>query len=845
MNFRPKFFRAIIQFILLLSISGCGTWENFTTYFNLYYNTATIFEDAEKEILSQKRDLFSNDPLVVPSNAKNGLIKVVEKASKLLQFNANSSFVDESLMMLGKSFYYQGNYQKGKRKFQELLATNTDNTEQILEANLWIAKSDFEMRSNSDALALLKEVRSKAVDEDISQIIKETYVQEIKYRLREKEYSAAIALTNEFLEVYDDDDIKSEVYYELANLYTITENKEKAITAYEKIFDYSPDFDLEISASIKYAKALREAGQMEKALEIFEDMKTEDKFSTSFNEIDLEIGKTQVALQNYQKANEQFRIVDSLYKNTPFASAANFELAEIYRYHIIDYDSSAKFYSKSLNSNPPKEYLEKVRDGSLLLNKYLRMRKEINKIDRQLFYSENPDIFFSDSSAYVEDSLRILSDYLEKKELQDIWNNVVTPATKTDTSKSIDLTLLKHSVIVKDSINKVDSLIRLGLYSPDDSIGLRQSIRKSLVDTFIKDSLHTVDSLVRVGKINPIDTVGLKLKLQKAIVEKSTNPFGQIDDGRNKLNQLLQNQSQVKIDTVKFKRNPPFKLKISVDSAKTVLAKNNLELGNLFLTELNVPDSAYTLYTESIEKYTSSAYYPNTLYALGSYYLTINEQTKADSLFRIIYDNYKDKKIVNAAANKINLPLIDLDYDPAKDEYAAAEDLMLDKNYSSSVSKFFNIYKDYPKSSVAPQALYTSGWILENDLLLLDSAAAVYDTLITKYPASVYVKNVGKKVTTYKQEKARRQKAILDSLNMVKQQQADSLLAANVKVDTNGDSLKFIEDKNPENTGMQIDEDEDLKQIVKEDKVIDQRKKNEQVSKRKLEPLWDPRKHRQ
>lgn len=828
-----------------MSIYGCGTWDNFTTYFNLYYNTASIFEDAEKEILNQKRDLFSNDPLVVPSNAKNGLIKVVEKASKLLQFNANSSFVDESLMMLGKSFYYQGNFQKGKRKFQELLATDTDDTEQILEANLWIAKSDFEMRSNSDALALLKEVRTKAVEEDIASIIKETYVQEIKYRLREKEYGVAIALTNEFLEVYDDDDVKAEVYYALADLYTITGDKEKAITAYENVFEYSPDFDLEISASIKYAKALRDAGQVDKALEVFEDMRTEDKFSTSFNEIDLEIGKTQAGLQNYQKANEQFRIVDSLYKNTPFASAASFELAEIYRFHIMDYDSATKYYSKSLSSNPPKEYVEKVRDGSQLFNKCSKIRKEINKFDRQLFYSENPHIFSADSSVYVEDSLIILSDYLSKKELQDIWSNVGTPAVKIDTSKSIDLVLLKHSFIVKDSINKVDSLIRLGMYDPADSIGLRQSIRKSLVDTFIKDSLHTVDSLVRVGKINPIDTAGLKLKLQNTIVEKTTNPFGQIDDGRNKLNQLLQNQSQVKLDTVKFKRNPPLKLKISIDSAKTVLAKNKLELGNLFLTELNVPDSAYALYAESLERFPSTIYYPNTLYALGSYYLTINEQTKADSLFRIIYDNYKDRKIVNAAANKINLPLIDLEYDPANDEYAAAEDLMLNKDYNSSVSRFFNIYKDYPKSSLAPQALYTSGWILENDLLLLDSAAAVYDTLITKYPASVYVKNVGKKVTTYKQEKARRQKAILDSLNMIKQQQADSLLAANTKIDDNGDTLKLIEDENPENTGMQMEEDEDLKQIVKEDKVIDQHKKVEQVSKRKLEPLWDPRKHRQ
>ncbi len=46
----------------------------------------------------------------------------------------------------------------------------------------------------------------------------------------------------------------------------------------------------------------------------------------------------------------------------------------------------------------------------------------------------------------------------------------------------------------------------------------------------------------------------------------------------------------------------------------------------------------------------SPVYYPNTFYALGSYYLTVNENQKADSLFNIIYNDYKDKTIVNCCS---------------------------------------------------------------------------------------------------------------------------------------------------------------------------------------------------
>ena len=121
MTLRTKTVKQVFFASLLLFVSGCSVWDNFTTYFNLYFNTASLFEDAENEILTQKRDLFSNEPLVISGNARTSLTKVIEKSSKLLQFYSNSSYVDEALMMLGKSFFYQSDYQKSKRNLKSCL----------------------------------------------------------------------------------------------------------------------------------------------------------------------------------------------------------------------------------------------------------------------------------------------------------------------------------------------------------------------------------------------------------------------------------------------------------------------------------------------------------------------------------------------------------------------------------------------------------------------------------------------------------------------------------------------------------------------------------------------------
>lgn len=784
-----KYFLLAFSFLIL---NGCSVWENFTTYFNLYYNTSKIFNDTEEEILKQKRDLFSNDPLTMPGNSRASLVKVIEKCSNLLQFNPTSAYVDETLIILGKAFYYQGNYQKAIRKFEELLATNTDDEYKILEANLWIAKSQFALRENSQALKLLEQVRTKAIEQGDDNLTRDAFVEEIKYYLRENNYPEAIKLANEFAEVYDDSEVRAQVYFELGKLYTLTGDNENAITAYEKSLDNSPDFDLEISATIKYADALREAGQYEKALNIFEEVRKKDKFNNSFNEIDFEIGKTLVGLGKYNQAYDQFKLVDSLYKSTQFASAANFEIGELFKTRFLNYDSASIFYSKAFSSSPPKEYFDKVKSSNQLFSKYGGLRKGIDVLKKQLFYTQNPEIFIKDSTSYVQDSLKILNDYLEKKEFQDLWKNVNVNLQKVDSTKIRDSLLIKDSLAVRDSLVKVDSLINLGIYNANDTTGLRQRIFKDLAQ-------------------------------QRFIAQK-------LEQQKNDLAQL-QNKNQLRLDTVKFKRNPPKRLKITPDSAKTVLSKLSLDLGNLFLTELNVPDSAYKLYTDILNDYKSEAYHPDALFALGSYYLTVNNKQKSDSLFKIIYDNYKDKSIVNAAANRLNLPLIDLKYDPAKAQYAVAESLMIQGNYHQSLIKLDSIYKEYPKSPFASQSLYAAGWILENDLSLPDSAAAVYQELMKEYPTSIYVKKITPKVTFYKQEKAKIEKAIQDSLAHLQQLKSDTVLvAANLKENHTSE----LEKKGA------INDAENNKLPVKKNNVAEIKNINNQ---KKLEPLWDPRKH--
>jgi len=786
--------------LLLVVVTGCSVWDSFTTYFNLYYNTSESFEKAEEQIYAQQRSLFSTKSLTIPGTANTELEKVIEKCSIILQYHSETGYVEDALLMLGKSFYYKSNYQKAQRKFEELFFIAQLESSNALEAELWIGKCQMKLKQYNDALVTLHNVRQAALEEDEELIVQKAFIQEIIYKVTTEDYTGAIALANEFMEVSDDDEIKAEVWYEIGNLNIIIDDVQNAILAYNNVFEYSPDFDLEIDAKLKYGQALRDGEQSETALSVFEDMRSEDKYENKLAEIDFEIGKTYAFLERYDDAIDQLIEVDTTYKNSESSGAAKYEIGMIYESGLNQLDSAAVYYKKAATSTLSPEYLILAREKNQLFTRYVTLRTDLNKYGKQIFYYEHPDEFIKDSISYVEDSLSIAEEIASVKELQEIWSGLDSMWVVVDTTGAF-----------QDTLKTLDSLI---IRDTTFTYRNRDTLYTQLNDTLYSDSaiVFVFDSLFSdPSMLTPLEK-------QEYEMEK-----------REREQRERQLTAELP-DTLKFKNNPPRRPTISKDSLEIVIVKNQLQLGNLFLAELNIPDSAYWYYLSNLTTYPNTTYHASTLYAMGSYYLTVDNKKRADSLFNIIYENYKNERIVNAAANKINKPLIDLDYDPAEEKYFEAESLMLLEDYAGAISGFYNVHITYPGSPFAPKALYTCGWILENELLLLDSAAAYYDSLIANYPTSEYVRIIAPKLTMYKQDLRKKELALQDSLYAL-ENGLDSLATDSILVQVEETYQDTIEVAFDDETQSEIKEDEQVITETSEIPVI-------------KEPIWNPRRRR-
>jgi len=269
--------KIFLSIIFAIIFAGCGIWGNFTTYFNLYYNTSDLFEQAETAIKEQKVDLFSTQEIVVPGSANQQLIKVIEKASKILQFHDETAFVDEALLMLGKSFFYQRNYQKALRKFNELIASDQEG-DLVLETQLWVGKTEMKLKEFEKALQTLTNLKTFATEEGEDELVNQSFIEEIKYYITIEDYQNAISLSNRLLEISDDNELNAIVAFQLGKFYIKTEQQNEAVAVFEKVFSYSPTYETELNTLIELGKALRSIGKLDRAISLFNDLRSEVRY---------------------------------------------------------------------------------------------------------------------------------------------------------------------------------------------------------------------------------------------------------------------------------------------------------------------------------------------------------------------------------------------------------------------------------------------------------------------------------------------------------------------------------------------------------------------------------------
>lgn len=698
-----------ISFFSMLIIS-CGVWKDYTTYFNTYYNAKTLFDRAEEQILLEQTDVFAFRRERINQQINQDLTKVIEKCSKILQFDLESSYFDDALFMTGKAFYYQQEYAKAQRKFLELASIESDYK---YHNKLWLAKSYLQLRNFEQGLILLEQVKKDALQDEDESLFNNAFITKIGFFVFREDYKSAVKECDEFIGSSQDDEISALVLYQLGRIYLLQDDKENALKAFATVLQHSPTFEIEFESRLEYGILLKELDRLDESESILLKLRDEGKFVAQMDRILNEIGLLFYDQGKEKEAINIFKDVDSTYKIKPTAGFAQLMLGEIYERSFGDYDSSYKYYVKAASSMAPRERKMEAGDRSRSISKYFDLRKGIREFDVQIDYVKNPDRFLRDSIDY-------------------------------------DIAFKEY---MEESRKKAEAL----------SQGLSP---QQITDKQLQEQLQQQQQAQQQQQS----------QTQKPIKEGEEIP----------LSQLIA-QGKVK---------KPERPKITIDSLNSLKAKNYYELGSLFFSELDVPDSAYYYFNGVLTNSNDSSFQVKTFFALGTYFETLEQKEKADSFYQIVYDKYPKSTLYQEAGKKLGLIKKEEKQtatmeDPAEKQYVNSENEYYKKEYRKAVAGFQNVYLTYPNSNLAPKAIYYVGLIYE-EMKQYDSAAFYYGILSSKeYRGNPLSQLVTAKYDEYKLEQ---EKKLKEQEEKKKALLMKDSLAQKTKVDSAAikDSIKQI-----------------------------------------------------
>lgn len=451
---------------------------NAVSYFNTFYNAQQLFEDGEEEVIIGKRDLIErnqvNRVFTIPASARTKFQSSIEKNSKVLSFYPDSKWVDDALLMIGKAYFYMEDDVRAERKFLEL-AVQFPSSDLIPESQLWLGKSLMRQKKIDPAIKQFEEILSKGskIDDDIAG---EATYELAQYYFSINNFSSAIKFYNSSVELVNDNELKTQIYFQIGKCYTSQNQYELAEQAYIKAAENSPLYSLLFQSKLQQIKTHGLQKKYDVALEELNNLLDDTKNTEFFSVIHYEIASVLAIQGKTTESLERYRYVDTAYARTDEAARSYFAIAKYYESIEVNYDSARISYNKARTEFPSSEINKEATLKADIFNKYSSLSLDLTKYDSLFTSAVFNKAQFDSGIVSVRDSLKLKKDTVAAVREDSKFKKMTKPGkqeSQKDTIQAFDSTKIKESLLRELLYTKlIDSLQRSIVRTKFDLAGL-------------------------------------------------------------------------------------------------------------------------------------------------------------------------------------------------------------------------------------------------------------------------------------------------------------------------------------------------------------------------------------
>lgn len=736
--------------------------ENFTAYFNTYFKAQQDYDEAFDEFRLSFIAIFNRsiDSLLVnppaSQNVKDKLNKSIERSSKIIQFHKNSKYIDDAVLLIGKSYYFLSDYINAERKFNEFLS-KFSSSELTDEAILYLARSKNKLNKENEAENIYLSLLKNETEGEIKSLAARDYgVLEYKKGRPEeaaKYFRKAIEYTNDNVR-------KAESQFILAKLVSLFK-PELAANEYKIVLDYTSDFDLSFYGRLNYAKGLTYNKKFSLADEELTSLRKKYRDEIGYAQlVDLELANNLYAQNKLKEAMDKYYEVIVKYPNSVASADAYFFIGRHEEEIENDYLNALVNYKKSVQENASSDYYILVSEKVSDLDRYFTLQSEV---------TDSQPIDIPQENFEVE---KYRAFYNEEKGIEQF----------NETNKGG---------------NNNEGNNKSGDENDGDQRGDGKGGPGGFNNIYFENLRDSTEDPIKEGKWDKEQSDDQKNSGSDNSPNKNENNENNFNPGNQ--DKTEKNDTESKNDTSVVNTDSLKQVQEEIDLKTKIEKEFNgyYELAELFTYKLDRSDSAEFYLKLILQKFKEPDQQSKVLYTLGNFYKSTGKDVKAQETFSKLIGDYSNtiyaieaKKIIGEVITEDDVVTSTADID-----FKKALELYNDQKYTEAVDLLKSIRSNAKLDSIKAKALYGIGFVFENGSLNKDSSLYYYGVLRSEYPESIYTQKISE---------------LLDYFAALEENNANDSLNTN----SGNDSLKDASDTNNVAPTEINNEDEKKEEVV-------------------------------
>lgn len=572
----------------------------------------------------------------------------------------------------------------------------------------------------------------------------------------QNKYNQTIEKASKILELYPNSKYVDDAVMILGECFYYKAEYVKAERKFEELITYFPTSPYFASAQFWFGKTKIKLKDYLGARFTLQEVVNNSGFKNDLrDEAQFHLGEIQFEQGYFLEAEREYKKAAESADNKAIKSRAYFQLGKS-QIKIQDYPQAVESFRQTIKNSPDKRFVYEAKlnlgTATKLAGNYreasdilLELLEEQSFKDQHGFVKlELADCLYREGKSLLEKLKGADVEHLGKiEQALDEYKKISLEYKKTDAAAKAYFEIARiYEEDFGDFASAKDYYEKVKLESPK-ALDVPAATQKA------KDigDLIRLNSLVKKSLGIQLDGKGANQhqlsELELLLLEHGVHPELRFIQRKKKLDQAaLANQPQTKVEEEADEAK-------SVDGAQPdadldALVANKLQLAEIYLFQFSQVDSAMAEYDEIIRLFPEHSGCAKALFSSALIYE--NEylnKFKTDSLFYVLIDRFPESYQAQEARKILGLPMVVNRNEIAADLYKSAErHLFSARNPAKAKEELQRLYEYFPNSEYAPKALFALGWIYEEFHNQSDSARAVYEEILQKYPNSEYSKTV-------------------------------------------------------------------------------------------------------